>query len=158
MMRPVALLNTVSPLHVFDGGSGDAGPALRRGPVALTFTYTASDPYSIRLLIRPCGGTEVEWELSREALVEAVSTEATTVGEGDVRITNYARADGDEVVIVLVSPTSVGEITCRTHDLVELLDQTEDIVPLGDESAFVLPDASYGDWLDRRALDWGDRG
>ncbi len=145
MNAPVVLHTEAYVYAVVDG---QRQPAV----VDLTFAYTMVDPYAIQLVISPKQGTRREWLLSRDVLADAVSAAPRLGGqEGDVRVTTYGRPghEGhDLTVITLAPPDQHAEIVCDTRELVDLLNRTEDLVPIGCETAIVQVqlDAEYSTW------------
>jgi hypothetical protein len=105
-------------------------------PLNTVWSYEASDPYALTVTIF-CGGSVKTWSLSRESVTEAVSTLAHRVGQGDTRLTTFAFVWGDLTILTLQSPSGTLDLTFVTHDLVEFLAGTEQIVAPGTEAARV---------------------
>lgn len=95
----------------------------------VTFTYVASDPWAVSMLIHTAGPA-VPWTFARELLADGLIRPA---GKGDVLITPTA----EDVRIRLASPTGVAVLKVGRAPVERFIEQTELLVPLGAESKHV---------------------
>lgn len=126
--------------HLDDGGVGSA-------PITIRFTYDPAEPYGVELLftaagIRPPG---VSWLVGRDLLITGAER---ACGEGDVRVTTYSLTDGDVTILTLSPPESEpAAFAVSTHDLIDFLERTEELVPLGTESHRAQRELDAIDWV-----------
>lgn len=105
--------------------------------------YTVVDPYAVRLAFHPGLDAPVKWVVARELL--AGGLDAYT-GASDVRV--WPAEDGEPVIYVaLTSPSGDALFEVPRHEVVNFLNSTAKIVPLGGESTFVNIDAELADLL-----------
>jgi hypothetical protein len=105
-------------------------------PVGLSF-HQAS-PWAIELSFLLLGDRPIHWAVSRELLLDGLSTVA---GEGDIRVRPLEWHDGELVAISLRSPDGEAELIAPLTALHAYLLRTDMITPFGEE----FSDA----WLDR---------
>ena len=105
------------------------GPSL---PVVAGLSYSASDPWAVRVAFHTGGEGSgvVEWLFARELLTEGVGR---AVGEGDVRVWPSTQ-DGERLVhLAMSSPSGSALFEMQRDALVEFLQQTYLAVPTGCE-------------------------
>lgn len=125
--RLVAQLHTLS----------EAGP--QSVPVAVWFRYDLREPWLITLSFQAARGQFVDWAIQRELLCDGVLMGA---GLGDVRIQRGLDHGGfDHVWITLSSPSGTADFSFDYRTLVDLIERTEQAVPLGAETSQVDIDA-----------------
>ncbi|WP_051943644.1 SsgA family sporulation/cell division regulator [Streptacidiphilus rugosus] len=105
-------------------------------PVRLTFTRIKA--WSIQLTFFLPGDEPVQWNVSRELLLDGLSDVA---GEGDVRVRPLAWHDGELVAITLRSPEGEAELVAPATALHAFLLRTDLLVPFGEEFS--------DEWLDQ---------
>jgi hypothetical protein len=104
-------------------------------PVRLTFRHNAA--WEIVLSFSLPGDEQVSWTVSRELLLDGLSTVA---GEGAVRV-RPCRRDDDKVAITLCSPETETQLIAPVAALHAYLLRTDMLRPMGTEFS--------EEWLDR---------
>lgn len=108
-------------------------------PVAAWFRYDLREPWLVTLSFQAAGGRFVDWAIQRELLCDGVLMGA---GLGDVRIQRGLDHGGfDQAWITLSSPSGTADFTFDYRTLVDLIERTEQAVPLGAETSQVDIDA-----------------
>jgi len=108
-------------------------------PVATEFTYDPADPYAVGLTLNPASAEPVRWLVAREVLRDALTNPA---GEGDVGVWPARTSEPRPTVcIALSSPDGDALLVCGEGELADFLDRTEEVVPAGEEGAFLDIDA-----------------
>lgn len=111
-----------------------------QGPVPVALSYRRDDPFAVQMAFPLLG---VAWLLSRDLLVSGIEGAA---GHGDVHIQTMGGSEGDVTVITIGSRWAAqASFSFATNDLLALLALTDDIVPIGAESAFFDIDALLGE-------------
>ncbi|SEL61349.1 SsgA family sporulation/cell division regulator [Streptacidiphilus jiangxiensis] len=105
-------------------------------PVRLAFHQATS--WAIELTFFLPGDEPVQWTVSRELLLDGLSTVA---GEGDVRVRPLEWEDDDLVAITLRSPEGEAELIAPLTALHAYLLRTDMMTPFGEEFS--------DEWLDR---------
>lgn len=122
----------------------DCGAELVLVPVPVFLRYDITDPYAVVLDIGT-KGRWVAWHLSRDLLAEGLHY---GVGEGDVYVAPDSD-DADRVWVVLSSPTGTAHLALVRHEVAAALEQTNQLVKPGTESALI-------DWNRELALLGGE--
>jgi hypothetical protein len=99
-------------------------------PVFSRWTYSAREPYLVKLAFRTERGRWIDWVFARDLLVEGL--EAPT-GLGDVRVRPDLAAEHSLMVIELESPDGFAVVEMRREDMVRFVEITCEMVPLGTE-------------------------
>ena len=107
-------------------------------PLLAGLSYTADDPYAIRMAFHVGNDEPVEWIFARELLTVGI---VRRVGDGDVQVWP-ARADGERTLhISLTSPFGQALFEVPLAPLTEFLHRTYELVPAGRETDFMDLDA-----------------
>ncbi|WP_438305626.1 SsgA family sporulation/cell division regulator [Streptomyces sp. HUAS TT11] len=94
--------------------------------------YEADDPYAVRAAFYPVDRSgRVEWALSREMLVQALSEHT---GQGDVRMWPAGGSGRDVLYLSLRSPRGSALLELPAQSVESFLRETWSLVPLGAES------------------------
>jgi hypothetical protein len=104
-----------------------------RVPLTASLCYRGDDPYAIRMAFHVGTGDPVEWIFARELLARGMDS---TTGDGDVRVWPGATSD-DVINLSLSSPFGQAEFEAPLTALSAFLVRTFEIVPAGQEEAFV---------------------
>jgi hypothetical protein len=107
-----------------------------RIPVELAFHQAT--PWAVELTFFLPGDEPVHWTVSRELLLDGLSTVA---GEGDIQVRPLERQDADLVSITLRSPDGAAELIAPLTALHAYLLRTDMMIPFGEEFD--------EEWLDR---------
>jgi len=101
-------------------------------PVVTRWTYRADDPFAVSLAVRTRHDRWVEWLVSRELVVEALSC---PTGIGDVRMTPQ-HVQGYDIVEIEIRSTDGRAVLEVDRDLLRhFIDASLDVVAVGDEAA-----------------------
>lgn len=102
-------------------------------PVTVELTFRQDDPYAVYIGF-PTSVAGVQWMISRDLLIAGVKGRA---GDGDVNLMTISGGGGDAVTILTLGRRWSDEVTLSilTDELVAFLALTEDVVPVGTESA-----------------------
>ncbi|WP_052441838.1 SsgA family sporulation/cell division regulator [Streptacidiphilus anmyonensis] len=98
--------------------------------VPVRMTFRQSSPWGIELAFLLPGDAPVHWTVSRELLLDGLSTVA---GEGDVQVRPLEWGDGDFVAIRLRSPEGTAQLVAPLAALHAYLLRTDMITPFGEE-------------------------
>lgn len=119
-------------------------PGIRELPVHVEMTYRRSRPFELEVRFRTCGDTtSVTWCIGRELLSAGLTGASSEVDDAaqhlarDVQISTHALARHDWTLITLRSPSGTAEIGLPSHELIEFIDRTEDVVAAGMEGPLV---------------------
>ncbi|MFE1953020.1 MULTISPECIES: spore wall synthesis regulator SsgD [Streptomyces] len=118
--------------------------APRMASIPATLHYDLHDPFAVRMSFPASAtleGVEVCWTFSRELLAAGV---VDAVGAGDVRVRPYGY-DRTELEFHAVEGTAIVHI--RTGELRRFLGDTDALVPVGEESAFLDVDGDLAELL-----------
>ena len=100
-------------------------------PVVTRWTYRADDPYAVSLAVRTRHDRWVEWLVSRELVVEALSC---ATGIGDVRMTPQ-HVQGYDIVEIEIRSGDGRAVLEVDRDLLRgFIEASTEVVALGDES------------------------
>ncbi|WP_283133107.1 SsgA family sporulation/cell division regulator [Rhizohabitans arisaemae] len=103
-------------------------------PLLAGLSYSAEDPYAIRMAFHVGNDEPVEWIFARELLTVGI---VRKVGEGDVQVWP-ARTERERTLnICLTSPFGQALFEVPLTPLTEFLHRTYEIVPAGRESEFM---------------------
>lgn len=106
--------------------------------VPTTLGFRQDDPYAVTLTFHAASG-DVVWMMARVVLLQGLTSPA---GEGDIQVYPSIDDEGRAVTVVdLCSPNGrlVGYMS--TRDLQDFVAGTIDLVPVGEESAYIDMDA-----------------
>jgi hypothetical protein len=121
-------------------------------PLMARLSYSAEDPYAVRMAFHIGLDEPVEWVVGRELLFAGLHGPQ---GLGDVQVwPSSAVADGvaaDILNIELSAPAGHAHFEAPAADLAEFLRRTGQVVPAGRESAHIDIDAELSGLL-RQAL------
>lgn len=106
--------------------------------IAVRLAFHQATPWAVELTFLLPGDEPVRWTVSRELLLDGLSTVA---GEGDIRIQPLDWHDGDLVAISLRSPEGEAELIAPLVALHAFLLRTDMMTPFGEEFS--------EEWLDR---------
>ncbi|GII11146.1 sporulation-specific cell division protein SsgB [Planomonospora parontospora subsp. parontospora] len=113
-------------------------------PLLAGLSYTADDPYAIRMAFHVGNDEPVEWIFARELLTVGI---VRRVGDGDVQVWP-ARADGERTLhISLTSPFGQALFEVPLAPLTEFLHRTYELVPAGRETDFMNLDSELSNML-----------
>lgn len=117
---------------------------MRELPVRVELTYRRSQPFELELCFRtPYDTASVTWCISRELLAAGLTTASPEADDttqhlaADVQISTYALPGYDWTVLTLRSPSGTADIGMPTHELIQFVDRTEDLVAVGTEGALI---------------------
>jgi Streptomyces sporulation and cell division protein, SsgA len=115
--------------------------------VRADLSFTPDDPYAVRVAFHTGGPADdiVEWTFARSLLNQGLTHPA---GAGDVRVWPVQQFGPPRVCLALSSPTGRAVFEAPQHRVMQFLAQTYDLVPFGEESAFVDVDAELAALLD----------
>lgn len=103
-------------------------------PLLAGLSYTAEDPYAIRMAFHVGNDEPVEWIFARELLTVGI---VRRVGDGDVQVWP-ARSDGERTLnISLTSPFGQALFEVPLAPLTEFLHRTYELVSAGRETDFM---------------------
>jgi Streptomyces sporulation and cell division protein, SsgA len=104
--------------------------------VRADLSFTPADPYAVRIAFHTGGPADdiVEWTFARSLLNEGLTHAA---GTGDVRVWPAQQFGAPRVCLALSSPTGRAVFEAPQRRVMQFLAQTYDLVPYGEESAFV---------------------
>jgi hypothetical protein len=112
-------------------------------PLVASLTYSADDPYAIRMAFHVGDDEPVEWIFARELLAAGLDGPA---GEGDVRV--WPDGDGDGLLhIALSSPFGHAHFEAPLSATADFLNRTFLAIAAGNESKFVNIDAELDELL-----------
>jgi hypothetical protein len=100
-------------------------------PLPVTLSYDASDPYAVHAIFRTGQSEGVEWVFARELLAEGA---VGPTGQGDVRVQPASEGDDDIVHISLASPDGEALLAAPAVQLIDFVQRTYELVPIGYES------------------------
>lgn len=103
----------------------------RSVPVTARLSYTASDPYAVRMTFHLGCDAPVTWTFSRELLVEGVFRPC---GYGDVRIWPTSAHGKSVLCLALTSPEGDALLEAPSVDIASWLEDTLRAVPPGEEA------------------------
>ncbi len=110
-------------------------------PVVTRWTYAAADPFAVTLGVRARGDRFVEWLVARDLVLDALRGPA---GCGDVRMSPQRVADHDIVEVEIRAGDGRAVLEVDRDLVVEFLDASTALVPVGTESGRVDLDAEIG--------------
>lgn len=121
-------------------------------PLTATLSYSAEDPYAVRISFHAGLDEPIEWILGRELLSAGIQG-PQGLGDAQVWPSSAATDDlaADVLNIELSSPYGHAHFEAPAADVADFLRSTEQVVPVGSESAHVDFDAELTDLL-RQAL------
>ena len=118
-------------------------------PLMASLYYTASDPYAIRIAFHVGLSEPVEWTFARELLARGTEEPA---GMSDVKIWPSAESKsgipGRILNMELSSPSGLARFEVAAQGLAEFLRRTYQVVPEGDEAAYLDVETGLNDLLD----------
>ncbi|RJL34016.1 SsgA family sporulation/cell division regulator [Bailinhaonella thermotolerans] len=113
-------------------------------PLLAGLTYSADDPYAIRMAFHVGNDEPVEWIFARELLTVGI---VRRVGDGDVQVWP-SQSDGERTLhICLTSPFGQALFEVPLPPLTEFLHRTYDLVPAGRESEYINLDSELENML-----------
>ncbi len=115
-------------------------------PVVTRWTYTAADPFAVTLGVRTRGDRFVEWLVARDLVVNSLHGPA---GCGDVRMSPQRVHDHDVVEIEIRAGGGRAVLEVDRDLVVEFLDASTALVPIGTESGHVDLDAEIDELTSR---------
>jgi Streptomyces sporulation and cell division protein, SsgA len=105
--------------------------------VPATLSYTVADPFAVRIGFGdPDGEDGISWLLARDLMRAGLDRPA---GDGDVRLWP-ARTTGDVLFLHLRAPSGEALFEVSRSAVAAFLRQTEQLVPVGGESAVLRVD------------------
>jgi hypothetical protein len=113
-------------------------------PLVASLSYSADDPYAIRMAFHVGTEEPVEWIFARELLTAGLAGPA---GEGDVQV--WPSADrGEEVLnLALSSPFGEAHFEAPRSETAEFLERTFGMISAGRESEFLDLDSELDELL-----------
>jgi Streptomyces sporulation and cell division protein, SsgA len=117
-------------------------------PLVASLSYSADDPYAVRMAFHVGTDEPVEWTFARELLATGLTCPA---GEGDVRVWPASPGRREVLNIALSSPFGQARFEAPTSATSGFLHLTYGIVAAGREDEFIDVDNELGQLL-RRAL------
>lgn len=99
-------------------------------PVFSRWTYTAREPYLVKLAFRTEHARWIDWVFARDLLVEGLER---PTGLGDVRVRPDLAIEHELMVIELESPDGFAIVEMRREDMARFVETTCQMVPLGAE-------------------------
>ena len=137
-------------------GLGLVGPERTIVPLTAGLSYTCADPYAVRIAFDIGTDKPVEWILARDLLAAA---RHGSEGLGDVRAWPSAASCDPDVVaiggaagpailnIAMSSPYGQAQFEVSAKAIEDFLNRTYQLVPTGQESAYLDFDAELTDLL-----------
>lgn len=120
----------------------ECGP--RELPVHVEMTYRRSRPFELELCFQtPYDPATVTWCISRELLAAGLTTgspegdDTTQNLAADVQISTHALPGHDWTLLTLRSPSGTADIGLPTHELIQFVDRSEDLVAAGSEGLLI---------------------
>jgi hypothetical protein len=111
-------------------------------PLVASLSYCADDPYAIKMAFHVGTDEPVEWIFARELLAAGLEGPA---GEGDVQA--WPEDYDDVLNLALSSPFGEAHFEAPQSATAEFLRSTYDIIPAGEESAFIDVDSELDELL-----------
>jgi sporulation and cell division protein SsgA len=111
-------------------------------PLMASLSYCADDPYAIKMAFHVGTDEPVEWIFARELLAAGLEGPA---GEGDVQV--WPEDYDDVLNLALSSPFGEAHFEAPQSATAEFLRSTYDIIPAGQESAFIDVDSELDELL-----------
>ncbi|MEV7075755.1 SsgA family sporulation/cell division regulator [Streptomyces sp. NPDC093990] len=123
--------------------------AMKSRPVALSaeLSYSAADPYAVRMSLGAPAANAVDWVFARELL--AGGTNRPT-GSGDVLIFPGHRGNAHTVRVLLRNRAGTASVELALSEVLAFLRETFALVADGAESRHVDLDAAVGEITARR--------
>src|SRR4051812_10480895 len=103
-------------------------------PLLAGLSYTADDPYAIRIAFHVGNEEPVEWIFARELLTVGI---VRRVGDGDVRVWPSTTDGERKLSIELSSPFGKALFEAPLSPVADFLHGTYELVPAGRESDFI---------------------
>jgi hypothetical protein len=129
---PAFRLPTVADLVTFTP-DGDAHVT---NTTPVTIRYDVTDPWAITLDIARGSNSPVQWLFARDLLADALTASGALLapaGVGDVIVV----AEGSHVFVLLTTPAGTANLRFSRAVMEHALDEAEQLVPEGTESAAV---------------------
>jgi hypothetical protein len=121
------------------------GPDELTVSLACSLQYDRRDPYAVRLSLDTGTGKPVEWTFGRDLLTTALYA---AEGVGDVRAWPSPAGAGEKTLhIELGPPNECARFEVRAAGIKRFLDRTYELVPGGQEPAFLNLDAEIAAFL-----------
>lgn len=115
--------------------SGESQPQHLEGDLV----FDPSDPYAVRLHVRPVVGPPVTWTFARELLAEGLFD---PTGDGDVLVWPCLGTEGEAVVVIeLRSPSGMAMLQTPSRAIQSFVTDIFELVPAGGESRHISIDA-----------------
>jgi hypothetical protein len=113
-------------------------------PLVARLFYLREDPYALSVAFEVGLDRPVEWNFGRDLLEMGIQGRA---GLGDVRIWPSADSGGSVLHIELSSPFGQAHFEAPAREISDFLQQTYQIVPVGEESGHIDIEAELNDLL-----------
>ena len=113
-------------------------------PLVASLSYSAEDPYAIRMAFHVGTDEPVEWIFARDLL--AVGLEGPA-GEGDVQVWPGEDSDGEVLNIALSSPFGEAQFEAPRDSTAACLTRTYEVIAPGHESEYVDVDGELDELL-----------
>lgn len=116
---------------------------VRQVPMHIDLTYRRHQPLEIKACFRAPGRTGVSWQIGRDLVATGLTTSPTGVRSdddqllSDIRISTHPLRWHDWTLVTLRSPSGTADIGLPTYELIQFIDRTEDMVPIGAETALI---------------------
>lgn len=113
-------------------------PVGDNGSLDADFVYDPADPFAVTTVFKTAAGP-VAWTFARDLILEGVYE---PTGDGDVHVWPCLSSDGTAVVVIeLCSPDGEVLVQAPAREVNRFAQEILDMVPLGDECAYVDVDA-----------------
>ncbi len=113
-------------------------------PLVASLSYTAGDPYAVRMAFHVGTDDPVEWIFSRDLLTAGLAGPA---GEGDVRVWPGEDLGVGVLNIALSSPFGQAHFEAPMISIAEFLNRTFGVIAAGQESDFIDVDGELDEIL-----------
>ncbi len=130
-------VDLVAGLHGLDSAG------ISSASITVRFRYDSTDPYAVELTFTGLAQAVDPWLVGRDLFIEGVERAS---GDCDVHVATFGLVDGDVTVLTLSTPEASALFTLSTHDLIDFLGHTEELVPLGDETGRAQRELATVDW------------
>lgn len=113
-------------------------------PLVADLSYTADDPYAIRVAFHVADDEPVEWIFARELFTVGM---VRRVGDGDVTVWPDRTRSERTLGLRLASPFGRATFEIPLTPVADFLHRTYDLVPAGEETTFVDLDGELDEVL-----------
>lgn len=126
----------------------DLAVGVQSVPLQVELEYRRDRPFEVDLTFMRTGASDVTWVVGRDLLTVGLTTSTTDRGGAceraavDIEIGTYALPGGDRTMITLAPPSHTVEVGLSTHELIQFVVRTEELVAAGTEGELIT-EADY---------------